>query len=59
MVAILENPEVRQLVKKFSVHEYELLGENLGSNHTELIRGILIERMPPSPSHSFLITRLQ
>ena len=59
MVAILENPEVRQLVHKISVWEYEQLGEIADGTRTELIRGILLEkRMPPSGRHSFLITWL-
>lgn len=58
MVAILEHPEIRQLVGKISVQEYEQLGEDVDGIRRELIRGILIEKMPPSAPHSFLITRL-
>ena len=59
MVAILENPEIRRLVYKISVPEYEQLGESADGTRTELIRGVVIEEMAPSPPHSFLITRLQ
>ena len=59
MVAILENPEVRRLVQTFSVSEYEALGERINGNRTELIRGIIIEKMPASPLHSFLVARLR
>lgn len=59
MVASLENPEVRRLVKKLTVREYEQLGESMDGIQAELIRGILIEKTPPSAPHSFLITRLQ
>ena len=55
MVDILENPEIRQLVKKLTVREYEQLGESMDDVRAELIRGVLIENMPPSPRHSFLI----
>ena len=59
MVAILESPEVRPLVKRFSVREYEEFGERVGRTHTELIRGIIIEKVTSSPFHSFLIAQLQ
>ncbi len=59
MVAILENPEVRRLIQTFSVREYEALGERINGNRTELIRGIIIQKMPASPLHSVLVTRLQ
>ena len=58
MIAILENPEVRRLVGKISVQQYEQLGESVDGTRTELIRGVLIEEMAPSPPHAFLITRL-
>ncbi len=58
MVAILENPEIRQLVGKISVQAYEQMGEDMGGIRRELIRGILIEETAPSAPHAFLITRL-
>ena len=58
MVAMLENPEIRRLVGKISVQEYEQLGGDVDGIRRELIRGVLIEEMAPSPPHSFLITRL-
>ena len=58
MVSILEYPEIRQRVGKISVQEYEQLGEDADGVRRELIRGVLIEEMAPSPPHSFLITRL-
>ena len=49
MVDILENPEVRPLVKKLSVREYEQLGDPADETRTELVRGVIIEKMTPSP----------
>ena len=52
MSAILEIPEVRQRVSPLSVEEYHQLGEfNENGRRTELIRGILIEKMSRSPLH--------
>ena len=59
MTAILELPEVRQRVSPLSVGEYHQLGEfNENGKRTELIRGIVIEKMSKSPRHSSLSTRL-
>lgn len=52
MSAILEIPEVRQRVSRLSVGEYHQLGEfNDRGRRTELIRGIVIEKMSKSPLH--------
>src|SRR5947209_4658187 len=52
MSAILEIPEVRQRVSPLSVEEYHQLGElNKNGRHTELIRGVIIEKMSKSPLH--------
>lgn len=48
MTAILELPEVRRRVFPLSVEEYHRLGE---CKRTELIRGIVIEKMRKSPRH--------
>src|SRR5207249_10457656 len=59
MSAILEIPEVRQRVSRLSVQEYHQLGEfNENGKRTELIRGIVIEKMSKSPLHSSLGKRL-
>ncbi|MEO8353886.1 MAG: Uma2 family endonuclease [Chthoniobacteraceae bacterium] len=59
MTEILEIPEVRQRVSPLSVEEYHRLGEfNENGRRTELIRGIVIEKMSKSPKHSSLSTRL-
>jgi Uma2 family endonuclease len=55
MAAILEIPEVRQRVSRLSVEEYHRLDEfNENGRRTELIRGIVIEKMSKSPLHSAL-----
>lgn len=59
MSPILDIPEVRQRVSPLSVLEYHRLGEfNENGRRTELIRGILIEKMSKSPLHSALAKRL-
>lgn len=52
MSAILELPEVRQRVSPLTVEEYHRLDEfNEHGRRTELIRGIIIEKMSKSPLH--------
>jgi len=59
MSAILEIPEVRQRVSPLSVEEYHRLDEfNENGRRTELIRGIVIEKMAKSPLHASLAKRL-
>jgi Uma2 family endonuclease len=59
MPAILELPEVRQRVSPLTVDEYHRLDEfNEHGRRTELIRGIVIEKMSKSPLHAALAKRL-
>ena len=59
MSAILELPEVRRRVSPLSVEEYHQLGEYNGhGKRTELIRGIIIEKMSKSPRHSTIVSLL-
>jgi Uma2 family endonuclease len=59
VTAILEIPEVRQRVSALSVEEYHRLGEfNDNGRRTELIRGILIEKLSKSPLHRAICSRL-
>src|ERR687892_581503 len=52
-------PEVRQRVSKLSVEEYHRLDEfNENGRRTELIRGIVIEKMSKSPLLSSIAKRL-
>ena len=59
MAAILEIPEVRRRVSPLSVQDYHRLDEyNDNGRRTELIRGILIQKISKSPLHSSLAKRL-
>ncbi len=56
---ILEIPEVRNRVSPLTVAEYHRLGEfNENGRRTELIRGIVIEKMSKSPLHSTIVALL-
>ncbi len=59
MVAILETPAIRRQISPFSVENYERLGEEVFGRRTELIRGVILEKMSISPLHVFLVTRLR
>ena len=60
MTALLDMPEIRERVSPLSVAEYHQLGEfNEDGRRTELIRGILIEKMSKSPLHYYLIETLR
>lgn len=59
MTALLDLPEVRQRWSPLSVEEYHRLGEfNENGKRTELIRGIVVEKMSKSPLHGNIATRL-
>jgi len=59
MTAILELPEVRKRVSPLSVEEYHRLDEfNENGRRTELIRGIVIEKMSKSPLHRTIVSLL-
>ena len=60
MTALLDVPEIRELVSPLSVAEYHQLGEfNENGRRTELIRGIIIEKMSKSPLHCFIAAELR
>jgi len=57
--SILELPEVRGRVSPLSVQDYHRLGEfNGNGRRTELIRGIVIEKISKSPAHSTIVALL-
>ena len=59
MSAILEIPEVRRRISRLSVEEYHRLDEfNENGRRTELIRGIIFEKMSKSPLHCSIAKRL-
>ena len=54
MTTLLELPEIRECFSPLSVAEYHQLGEfNENGRRTELVRGIVIEKMSKSPLHRF------
>ena len=60
MTALLDVPEIRELVSPLSVAEYHQLGEfNENGRRTELIRGIVIEKMSKSPLHCYVASELR
>ena len=58
MSAILDLPEIRSRVHLWTVSEYEKLEDNPAFRHAELIRGIIVEKLPRTPLHSFLTKKL-
>ena len=59
MAAILDLPEGRARVTRWSVADYERLTELGGvSRCAELLRGVIIEKMSRSPLHNFLTNRI-
>ena len=59
MNSILDLPSIRARVSRTTVEEYHRQPErNANGKRTELIRGIVIEKMSKSPKHKSLSTRL-
>src|SRR5437660_5527366 len=59
MPAILEIPEVRERLSRLSVGEYHRLDEyNENGRRTELIRGLVMEKMSKSPLHRIIASLL-
>jgi Uma2 family endonuclease len=58
MAAILDLPEIRARVHLWTVADYEKLGDNPAFRRSELLRGIIVEKMSKSPLHSTLATRI-
>lgn len=60
MTALLDVPQFRARVSPLSVAEYHQLGEfNENGRRTELIRGIILEKMSKSPLHYTMIERVR
>ncbi len=59
MIPILENPSIRRQIAPLSVETYHTLGHmgNIPEN-VELLRGVIVEKMPKSPLHSAVRQRL-
>jgi len=60
MTALLEVPAIRQRFSPLSVADYHHLGEfNENGRRTELVRGIVLEKMSKSPPHYTMIERVR
>jgi Uma2 family endonuclease len=58
-IAILENPLVRGLIPPLSVRGYHLLRDvGIYSVKTELINGLVVEKMSKSPLHTYVLNAL-
>lgn len=57
MAAILDLPEIRDRIFRWTVAEYEKLGDDPAFRRTELIRGMIVNKMSKSPLHSTIATR--
>lgn len=56
MTSILEKLSVRRVALPISVEQYHRLGqEGIIGQRTELLRGVIIERMTKSPLHTFVV----
>ncbi len=59
MLSILEIPSIRRKAKPIDLRTYHWMGEQgLVEEKTELLRGVIVEKMSKSPLHSYLINRL-
>lgn len=59
MSAILDLPEMRALVARWSVKDYERLGEEgILDQGVELIRGVIVQKMSKSPVHRALTKQI-
>ncbi len=58
MDAIFDLPEMRARVRRWTVAEYAKLGDDPAFRRTELIRGIIVNKMSKSPLHSTLTTKI-
>jgi Uma2 family endonuclease len=55
-LTILENPTIRQSVKRISVDEYHRLSDAaIITEDTELLHGIIIQQMTKSPLHTWTV----
>lgn len=59
MTTILENKNIQSMIAKISLKDYHKLGE-LGflSEKMELIEGVIFNKMPKSPKHTFLVNSI-
>jgi len=59
MLSILEIPSVRRQARPIDIRTYHWMGENgLVDKKTELLRGVIVEKMSKSPLHEHVIRAL-
>lgn len=59
MTTLLEVPEIREQIRLLSVEDYHRLGEiDILSDDVELLRGIVVNKMPKSPLHELVSQKL-
>src|SRR3954469_13130178 len=59
MLAVAEEPAIRARLHSISVEAYHQLGEvGVLGERTELIRGAVIDQMPRSPLHTYIVLQL-
>ncbi|MCH5374790.1 MAG: Uma2 family endonuclease [Planctomycetes bacterium] len=59
MSSILDKPSVRRAALPISVEQYHRLSqEGIIAERTELLRGVIIERMTKSPLHTYVVQML-
>ncbi|MCG8586147.1 MAG: Uma2 family endonuclease, partial [Pirellulales bacterium] len=59
MLKILESPAVRDMAMPMSVEQYHRLSEaGIVPERTELLRGVIIEKMTKSPLHVYVVSRM-
>jgi Uma2 family endonuclease len=59
VIELLEKPAIRELALPISVAQYhQLSAAGIISERTELLRGVILEKMTKSPLHVYLVQRL-
>jgi Uma2 family endonuclease len=59
MASILDKPAIRQVVLPITVEQYHRLGSaGIIPQNTELLRGVIVEKMVKSPLHSWVVQLL-
>lgn len=59
MIAVLENPEIRQRACPISVEGYHMLRDwGVLAIKSELIRGVVVDKLSKSPLHEYLVAML-
>ena len=56
MSSILDNPAIREAALPVTVEQYRRMGDvGLISKNTELLSGVIVEKMNKSPNHSWIV----